>query len=461
MGIHPFHGAFRSTAERRKKDHMKRLMMAALAAVTAFTTLFIVAGAAGPAAAATGSGCPGNKVLGSVKTATNVAADFSNSGSTTTYKFYSLTDENPVGGVPGLMKYCVYPTPPSQPSATHVDAKGANGAAWVSAKGSNNFAFVRPGGNKTNIPLDGKTTTMGTATWSSLPDSQKIILHIADPTTCTSLYGSGTSGTCFVKPSAPPVPCSTGDANVAYNSVVSDVMACPPLDDEAFQATQTNEFGDAVGLAGTGNLQSITVTFRSWGCGDSGHWYSGDCVTSANQSFSSTGMDLRAHIYDTGGNVIATSDPYTGTIPFRPSADSTHCQNPGIDANGGDDTGKWYDAAANLCLNAVPVQIPFTFPTAVAAPSQVIWTVSFNTSGFGDSPFGYSTACATSGIPAGTPGCGYDSLNVGAWTYTNAPYSGTDLNADQLYHSTGNPPGPLAVQSGQTGRTPLAEITIG
>src|SRR5437870_383428 len=36
----------------RKEDHVKRLMMAALAVVTAFTTLFIVAGAATPAAAA-------------------------------------------------------------------------------------------------------------------------------------------------------------------------------------------------------------------------------------------------------------------------------------------------------------------------------------------------------------------------------------------------------------------------
>src|SRR6476661_6034740 len=124
-------------------------MMAALAAVTAFTTLFIVAGTAGPAAAATGSGCPGNKVLGSIPTASNVAAAFSNGGNTTTYTFVSLTNENPVGGVPGLIKYCVYPSPTSQPTTITVTAKGANGAKWVSAKGSNNFAFVRPGGNKT------------------------------------------------------------------------------------------------------------------------------------------------------------------------------------------------------------------------------------------------------------------------------------------------------------------------
>jgi hypothetical protein len=47
------------------------------------------------------------------------------------------------------------------------------------------------------------------------------------------------------------------------------------------------------------------------------------------------------------------------------------------------------------CLNSVPVQITFTLP-AVQAPSQVIWTVSFNTSGYGQTPFGYATTCATS-----------------------------------------------------------------
>ena len=46
--------------------------MAALAAVTAFTTLFVVAGTAGPAAAAAGNGCPTNKVVAGLPTATNV-----------------------------------------------------------------------------------------------------------------------------------------------------------------------------------------------------------------------------------------------------------------------------------------------------------------------------------------------------------------------------------------------------
>jgi hypothetical protein len=242
-------GPLRSTADRRKWDRMKRSIMAALVAVTAFSTLFVVTGAAGPAGAATGTGCPGSKVLGSIPTASNVAAGFSNSGTTSTYTFSSLTDENPVGGVPGLVKYCVYPTPKTPPSNITVTAEGANGADWVSAKSSNNFAFARPGGNKTNIPLDGTTTAMGTATWSVLPTNQKIILHIADPTVCANLYGSGASATCFVKPSTGPI-CNLGDTTVAYNAMPFDVVNClnPAI---GFEAQSASEFGDEVGLAGT------------------------------------------------------------------------------------------------------------------------------------------------------------------------------------------------------------------
>ena len=65
----------------------------------------------------------------------------------TTYRFFS-SNENPTGGVPGLMKYCVYPTPSSTTlPAIHVDARGFNNALWVGVKGTKNFGFVRPGGN--------------------------------------------------------------------------------------------------------------------------------------------------------------------------------------------------------------------------------------------------------------------------------------------------------------------------
>ena len=66
-----------------------RVLAVSLAAVTATTTLFAIAGTAGPAAAAASSGCPASKTVGTLPTASNVAAGFSNDTTTktTTYTF--------------------------------------------------------------------------------------------------------------------------------------------------------------------------------------------------------------------------------------------------------------------------------------------------------------------------------------------------------------------------------------
>ncbi len=141
------------------------------------------------------------------KVASNlVGASFSTSGSTTTYKF-SSANESSSGGVPGLQEYCVYPqgSSPLLPTLANImpQAVGANGSAWDKSLGGDNFSFDRPNGAPSNIPLDGSTVTMGTATWSgSVPTSQTILLHINDAAECDKLY-SGNPGTCFVLPGTP------------------------------------------------------------------------------------------------------------------------------------------------------------------------------------------------------------------------------------------------------------------
>jgi hypothetical protein len=218
--------------------------------------------------------CPSS---GSVKNSSIVAATFTPSGSTTTYTFISLIDESPiVGGVPGLVKYCVYTTP--QPNKVNAVATGADGSLWASGKDSKDFFFGRPGGEKTNIPLDGKTTTIGNATWTgSAPTSQTILLHISDATECANLYGSGTSNTCFVKPSSLVSACNIGDgpSNAAYNAIPFGGVNCSPPS-LAFEGDGVAEFGDEVTLVGTARqLVSLKVLFTSYGCSVSGHWYSG------------------------------------------------------------------------------------------------------------------------------------------------------------------------------------------
>jgi len=55
-------------------------------------------------------------------------------------------------------------------------------------------------------------------------------------------------------------------------------------------------------------------------------------------------------------------------------------------------------------------------------------------------------------------GCPYDSLNVGAKTYTTAPYAGTDSNLDEAFISVGsNPP---QVDTGWSNNRPLGEIIV-
>ena len=435
----------------------------------AFSTLFVVAGGAVPAAAAPGgNGCPANKVLGSIPTASNVAADFSNSSNTSTYKFYSLTDQNPVGGVPGLVRYCVYPTPTTPPSAIAVTALGANGAQWISSKGSNNFAFARPGGDKTNIPLDGDTTTMGTATWGTVPTSQDLVLHINDPATCASLYGSGTSLTCFVKPGPRGPICNAGPANttgVVFTSIPRDSVDCAPPS-LGFEAHTVSEFGDAVELSTTGQLASLTVQFQSYACDVSGKWNEGatnPCVSSPNATFE---HPITARIYDGTGGVVGSElaeVTVNQTIPYRPSADPVNC--PGADnPQGPNDAGsRWFNTVSGTCQYSIGTLLTFNFPSGISLPSEVIWTVAFNTSTAGYAQLGTGNPCNGTG-----QGCAYDSLNVAVKTFDGAPYIGTDqdVNGTVIYsQSLGDTCGaPLGVLGFATpcwiGFTPLGQIKL-
>jgi hypothetical protein len=445
-----------------------RVLAISLAAVTATSTLVAIAGAAGPAAAATSNGCPASKTVQGLPTASNVAAAFSVSGKTATYTFSSLTNENPVGGVPGLIKYCVYPNPATPlPTSDTVAAHGANGQLWVYSKGSNNFAFVRPGGDKTNIPLDGTTgIAMGSATWNAAaPTNQTIILHINDPTVCTSLFGSGTSATCFVKPSTGPI-CNAGDSNVAYNAMPTDVVNClnPAI---GFEAQSASEFGNEVGLkSGTGRtLVSLSVDFQSYACETSGHWNGvlNDGTTPSLCKTADPGATFQwpitANIYavDNSGSTpkpgtLLATDTETQTIPYRPSAD------PSCPANGGPAVAgaAWFNPQAvggGACQNSIGKVLLFnnwTFEngfTGSNLPDNVIWTVAFNTTHYGNSPAGESTTCfqAVKADPQ-QPGCPYDSLNVGDngnpgglnpnSHITNAPYAGTDTDPNGAFLSS-------------------------
>ena len=206
-----------------------------------------------------------------------------------------------------------------------------------------------------------------------------------------------------------------------YDSIGSPVPGNVPS--QPFQAQQTSEFGDRVVLAsGPRNLTSVTVLMSSWGC-QSGSWNTGNCLTTPGATFSHP-LTLAIYNPPSDGLEVGTqiiSSTQTFEIPFRPSANFV-CT--GVDA------GKWSDGTT--CFNGFATPVTFTFDGTVVLSSDVIWGVSFNTSGYGAMPAGYTTVCATS-----PQGCGYDALNVGL-SDAAAPIVGTDSASDGVYWDTDN-----------------------
>jgi hypothetical protein len=261
----------------------------------------------------------------------------------------------------------------------------------------------------------------------------------------------------------------TGNALAAYNPLPLDVTHCGPAS-EGFEANADNEFGDLVTLDTTGgtSLQSLTVDLQSYGCGDSGNWYTGTtdpCTTTPGKTFTVPG-GITATIYsvtpDGGVGSVIASSTINPQIPYRPSADPTNC--PG-GVSGVEAGGQWYDPLAQKCRYSVSDLVTFnnwTFANGTPTFSngdQVIWTVQFDTTDAGYAPIG-TKACNSL-----DQGCGYDSLNVGATSFNNAPYAGADPSEDTAFRSYDTTYGGTVVPLGRdpnwTGFRPLGEIVLG
>jgi hypothetical protein len=189
-----------------------------------------------------------------------------------------------------------------------------------------------------------------------------------------------------------------------------------------FEATGTSEFGDRIQFASGGRaLTTVIATMSSWGC-QSGHWYTGDCVTTPGATFT---HPVTLNIYNVGtgnvpGSLIGTITQ-TFAIPFRPSADTVHCT-----------AGKWFDAGSSTCFNGFASNITFDLTsTNLTLPNQVIFGIAYNTSHYGYSPIGETPACYTS-----SGGCGYDSFNVGVTDPATSNSVGSNPAPDDAYQYT-------------------------
>lgn len=242
--------------------------------------------------------------------------------------------------------------------------------------------------------------------------------------------------------SADPSASNGGPAKAGYNAIPSNVNGnVPSVGPEAYAFTNV---GDEVSLGGKGRtLQSMSVAFSSWGC-ESGGWTTKDCVTTPGATFD---VPITYKIYadsaGTEGNLLATG-VQTVAFAYRPSASplcTTTDPVTGIPAP----NGKWYNKSDKTCYNGSPQVVKLAMP-ASTLPDRVIWTVAYDTTHYGTTPIGESAACyAESG------GCGYDSLNVGVFSFPNAPFAGTDVDEDMIVQSD-------APSSGWLGNRPLGQI---
>jgi hypothetical protein len=204
---------------------------------------------------------------------------------------------------------------------------------------------------------------------------------------------------------------SSPTVTTAYDSIPASVPGNVPS--QAFEATQTKEFGDVVRLGPGGRtLNSVRVMMSSWGCEDGG--WTTLCSTTPGATFDHP-LTLNIYAVLPGGQpgALLASKTTTFAIPYRPSSDTVNCT-----------AGRWWNGTA--CFNGLATAVEWDFSSSpVALPGAVVWSVAYNTTHYGSTPIGESAACY-----AASGGCGYDSLNVGAQSFGTTALAGTDVDPD-------------------------------
>jgi len=149
-----------------------------------------------------------------------------------------------------------------------------------------------------------------------------------------------------------------------------------------------------------------------WACETGGE---DTCVTTSGATWN---QDLTLNIYsvkDVSGTPTADAVLLTKTqtfaIPYRPSYVADGPCLPDLVNH----FYRWYSAAENACYNGLAHPVTFDLPAGVTLPDELIWSISFNTE-----THGYA--------PTGTNGP-WNSLNVGAQTFSGQPSVGTDVEA--------------------------------
>lgn len=211
-------------------------------------------------------------------------------------------------------------------------------------------------------------------------------------------------------------------AGTAYDSTPAVLPASLPS--QPYQAQQTVEFGDHVGLAGTDRqLQSVTITMVTWA------YQSPYLADPLYQNAAGWTHNLTANIYgvdNSGANPALGSLLTTKTdaklIPWR------------AEPSGACSDGQWLSAEG--CRNGYAFNVTFDFSALnVTLPNELIFGLAMNTQSYGSSPLGVNGP--------------YNSLNFGL---TGANSVGTDVETDAVFWNTGYQPFLSTGVAGQFGR---------
>jgi hypothetical protein len=200
--------------------------------------------------------------------------------------------------------------------------------------------------------------------------------------------------------------------SVIYSSLVSSPLHGNMVSLGA-EAYAFNELGNAVTFSATSknrSLSNVIVTMSSWGC-QSGHWTTGDCLTTPGATFQAP---ITFNVYDATGTTLLASSTKTFAIPYRPSA-SAKCAD-----------GRWYDNALKSCFNGLATNITFAF-SGPTLPDSVVFGIAYNTTHYGYNPIGEGASCYTT-----SAGCGYDSMNIALSTETDVS-AGTNTTPGSIW----------------------------